>query len=58
MRADDKTFHMSVSHNTKQKTVIDYFNGAKKKTHQGMLLIGITCDNVFPLMIPSFYTTD
>ena len=67
-RADDKTFHMSISVITRgEKTVIDYLNGAKKKagTHQGLLLIEISCGNVFlfprdfsnhlPVMIPRFY---
>lgn len=43
--------NVNMCHNVRQKTVIDYFNGAKKKTHQGMLLIEILCGNVFSLMI-------
>lgn len=66
VKADDKTFHMSLCVIWGKKTVIDYLNGAKKKagTHQGTLLIEMLCGNVFissydfsnnlPMMSPSF----
>ncbi len=48
MRADDLPY-VNICHNMRQKTVIDYLNGAKKKTgtDQGLLLIEISCGNVF-----------